>query len=125
MKHLLILSIFLLLGNLSFGATLPLKKQILLENITVEKDSITPKEHIDVSKYIMHGALIAGGILLGWGAIESTEPCPSNAFVSLCFNGLGQIVLGIAFLFIGILIFLGRKISAEVQHREAMKNKTK
>jgi hypothetical protein len=125
MKRLLSLFLFLFLGNLSFSATLPLKKQILLEKITVEKDSVAPKEHSDVSKHIMRGAVIAGLILTGWGALESTQPCPPNPFVSLCFNGLGQLILGILFLLIGSLIFLARKSSDAIQYKQAMKNKIK
>jgi hypothetical protein len=126
MKRLLFLCFFLFLGNLSFSATLPLKKQISFENIEVEKDSIVRKERIDISKHIMHGALIAGGVLLGLGLLESTEPCPqTNTYVNICFNGLAQIVLGISLLLASGLIFIARKISDAIQYKQAMKNKTK
>ncbi len=126
MKQLFTLFLFLFLENLSFSATLPLKKEIFTENITIEKDSIAPKKRIDISKHIMRGLWVSGGILLGWGALESTEPCPqTNSFINLCFNGLVQIALGIVFLLVGCLIFLGREISDVIQHKRTKKKKIK
>jgi hypothetical protein len=127
MKRLLFLSLFLFLGNLSFSATLPLKKQILLENIEVEKDSITPKERVDVSKYIMSGAIIAGSVMLTWGLIKNKQGCSnSGGPYNFCLEGLLQDVIAGAFFLLAFLIFLGRITAKGIkEHKQAMKNKTK
>lgn len=124
MKRIRLFFFLLFISKLAFSTSVPFNKIIYLDSIKVEKDSIKTKRHIDVSKHVMQGSFVAGLIFLGWGALEVAEPCPqTNSYVNLCFNGLGQIALGVVLIFIGALIFLGRKLSDSVMQKRKSKPK--
>ena len=118
MKNLIkiILSIFLLSFASQNASATTLKPVILLENVRdtsdlKKKEAIEPKrERLDIAAFVMKGSLALGGVFLFWGILESATPCPPTPNSYGCLNGLGHLLLGAAFIFLGALLALFRGI---------------